>query len=96
MIKVVATLSIKPNEVDTFLTLAKKIVAATLEADGGCRSYSLCEDVNAVNTFAFIEEWESQTALDAHMQSTHFVELFPKISELTTEPSAISILKTRI
>jgi quinol monooxygenase YgiN len=58
----------------------------------GCISYDLCEDIDNPNILTFIEKWEDKMSLDAHMKTTHFVEIVPKLKDLR-ESSELSIYK---
>ena len=66
MIGVYAGLSVKPEHVEEFL---EPLVTASRKDEGNV-SY----DFGTVSEteFAFIERWESQALLDAHMATEHF------------------------
>ena len=93
MIKVTASEYIKPECIDEFLAIVKELVEKTNALDVGCVRYELCRDVSDPLHFLMIEEWEDQASLDAHMKSTHFVELIPKLGGLTAKPSALTVLE---
>lgn len=69
MIGVYAGVSVKPEHVEEFLATVGALVEASRQ-DKGNVSY----DFGAVSEreFAFIERWESQDLLDAHMATDHF------------------------
>jgi quinol monooxygenase YgiN len=54
----------------TFVRLGQTLVAAS-RADQGCMHYALYEDVEVDNDFVFVEEWESQEALERHLAMPH-------------------------
>jgi quinol monooxygenase YgiN len=89
MIKVVAQFFIKNGEVEKALALAKELVLETRK-EKGCISYELCQSLGKDTHIAFIEEWESQAALDVHFQAPHFVNLVPKLQALTEEEAVIT------
>ena len=93
MTKVVAKQIVKANQIDNFISIAKELVAATLQEEG-CISYALCQGTDDDKVLTFIEEWQDQATLDKHLASKHFTELFPKLTELVEEPSEITIYKT--
>ncbi|MDR0839321.1 MAG: antibiotic biosynthesis monooxygenase [Oscillospiraceae bacterium] len=92
-IKVVANDYIAADKVETYLALAKQIVAKTNANDKGCISYQLYSDINDPVHFAMIEEWEDQESLDAHMKSPHFVELIPQLGACSAKEGGIAIYK---
>lgn len=70
MIKVVATMEVKEGALDFVKSEIKKLVVATRQEEG-CISYTGCVSTNTPNTICFVEEWESQTHIDAHFESAH-------------------------
>lgn len=44
-------------------------------AEAGCRSYVAHRDLKTAGQYVFVESWESQAALDAHMQTPHLKAL---------------------
>lgn len=62
---VVATLTAKPDSVDTVREVLKKTVAA-VHSEAGCEFYSLHE---AGEKFIFVEQWADKAALDTHNTS---------------------------
>lgn len=55
-------------------------VARASRADAGCISYRLYEDTESANDFVFIEEWESDDALQQHFATAHVREFMRAIS----------------
>jgi len=82
VLKVVAKMNIASDEEDAVVELAEELVASTL-CEEGCISYNFCHEVdeNVDDSFAMMETWESQEALDKHMQSEHFTRLLPQIQQ---------------
>jgi quinol monooxygenase YgiN len=76
MVKVVATCYLKEEKVQEYLELAKEIRVETVK-EKGCKEYILYRDKEDQNVFSFIEEWETQEDLDAHMKSEHFERIIP-------------------
>jgi quinol monooxygenase YgiN len=56
-----------------FLRLGRTLVAAS-RAEAGCMHYALHEDVDDDDDFVFVEEWESQEALERHLAMPHIAE----------------------
>ena len=61
MTKVVAKQIVKENQIDNFISIAKELVAATLQEEG-CISYALCQGTDDDKVLTFIEEWQNQEA----------------------------------
>lgn len=91
MIKIVAKQTVKPDEIDSFITLAKKLVEETHKSDAGCTHYDLFQDSKDSQILTFIEDWENQEVLDKHMSAKHFTEIFPQLGELCEKPGEINI-----
>ena len=81
MIKIVAKMPVKENEVETFKTIAKELVAKSVEEEGNI-SYSINVSAADPHLFAFIEFWKDQAAIDIHNNTEHFTGLFPKLAAL--------------
>jgi quinol monooxygenase YgiN len=92
MIKVVARAAVKSDKVEDYIKLASQLAAETRK-ETGCISYELCQDIKNSTILTFIEEWESQEALDKHMKSKHFVEIVPKMGQLREGDSEVNIYK---
>ena len=90
MITIVAKQTVKQDKIDSFLSVAKKLVEETLRSDAGCIRYGLFQDSENPGILTFIEEWENQEALDKHMASGHFTELFPQLGEFLEKPTEIN------
>jgi quinol monooxygenase YgiN len=48
----------------------------------GCLFYALHRDMNDSLLFVLVEGWASKEALDAHVNSPHFLKEFPLLSSL--------------
>jgi quinol monooxygenase YgiN len=91
MIKVVAKVTLKPEHIETFKSLVPELVAETRKEEG-CIAYQLLNDVNEAHVFAFIEEWENDARLQAHMNSAHFKTIFPQIAALLEKDPEVSVM----
>lgn len=69
-VHVVLLVKAKPDQIEALRTLLAALVAPT-QAEEGCISYELFHNRADPTDFAFIEEWTSHAALDAHMQTRH-------------------------
>jgi quinol monooxygenase YgiN len=93
MVKVTAVCYVKEECLEEFLTIAKELVEKTNTLDKGCIEYYLYKDVNDSLHYIMLEEWESRSALDEHMEAQHFLDLVPKLGELTSKPIELTILE---
>ena len=90
MIKVIAKQFIRDGKVEEFKKVVTVLLAETKKEEG-CIAYQLFQDLNNNDIFTFIEEWQSQEALQSHMKSKHFVEAMPKLNELREKDSEINV-----
>ena len=58
-----------------------KVYKYTHANDEGCIQYDLHSDEDDKYSFVFVETWENQEALDAHMQTEHFLKFVRKAAE---------------
>ena len=93
MVKVTAVNIVKAGCVEDFLAVAKELVEKTNALDKGCIKYELCKNLNDPLCYVMLEDWEDQASLDGHMSAKHFVELIPKMVDLSSQPTAITILE---
>jgi quinol monooxygenase YgiN len=63
-------------------------IAAAL-AQAGCAAYSYSVDLVDPNLLHVTEEWSSEEAIDAHMQSPHVAALFAALGTATIESTRI-------
>src|SRR5271169_788939 len=92
-VRVIARSVARKGKEDQLRALLQGMLTPT-RAEPGCRLYELYES-DSRGRFYFYEEWESQTALDQHVATPHFMHLEQGIGELVAEPFEVNIL-TRI
>ena len=61
-------------------------VAAASRTEAGCVSYRLYEDTEIRNEFVFVEEWESNEALQRHFATPHVQEFMHEIPATIVAP----------
>jgi quinol monooxygenase YgiN len=61
-------------------------VARASRAEEGCLSYRVYEDTELDNEFVFVEEWESQQALERHFGTPHIAEFMRAIPATVAAP----------
>ena len=54
-------------------------VASASRQEPGCINYQVCQDTEDQDAFVFVEEWESEEALQAHFGSPHIAEFMAAI-----------------
>ncbi len=81
MISVYAKNVVSTDHVDEFIETAKELVEKTNQ-EKGCIQYELNRCIEEKNVLAFIEKWEDQASLDAHMKSEHFTRIVPQLGKL--------------
>ena len=87
MIHVIATIELKPNCRDAYLTVLKANVP-NVKAEAGCLAYEPSLDIDSglpaqgavrENVVTIIEAWESLEALDAHIKTPHMDTFFKNV-----------------
>lgn len=91
-IRVVAKSYVKPEKVQEFMGLCKNLVEATLKEEG-CIDYGLHQELDNPEILTFLEEWKDEKSLDKHLNSNHFKEIFPLISECLEKETEVDIYK---
>lgn len=69
-LRVVAHLTSKPETIDETRAALEAFVTPT-RAEAGCIVYELMQNNADPTDFTFVEEWESDETLDAHLASPH-------------------------
>ena len=90
MIIVNASLPVKKEKIDEAIKQAETLINASRQHEGNI-SYNLYRDV-LDDSLMFIEKWESQEALQAHMQTPEFVEFGENIKEYLTGELDIKLI----
>ncbi|MEU4207691.1 putative quinol monooxygenase [Rothia terrae] len=71
MIGVRAAIEVNPDNIQEFIAIAQELVEASRQETTNI-SYDFGKLAGSETSFAFIERWEDQKALDQHMQTSHF------------------------
>ena len=83
-LKIIASLTILDEADEVMIVNAlHTLVNATREEEGNL-SYDLYCDINNPLTYIFIEEWESENAIDKHNASPHFLHFVDAVREKVT------------
>lgn len=70
-VKVIAFVSVKPGQEDSFVAAARDCIAAS-RAEPGVLHYDLWQEVNGERRFVFNKLYVDDAAVEAHMASDHF------------------------
>ena len=81
MYKIVARLSVKKDKIEEFKETAKELIQKS-SAEEGNVFYTLNQDTQDEQKFAFIECWKDEEAMKIHGASEHFTRIFPILSEM--------------
>jgi quinol monooxygenase YgiN len=87
-LRVVAVLPAKPDRVDEVREILKSLIGPT-RAESGCITYELLQNNADPAEFTFVEEWESDAALDAHLATAHIQTGLEKVTPLLAGPPDI-------
>lgn len=85
-VRVLARVIALPDKVEEAKTVLLSLIRPTRQ-EPGCIRYELWQERENRTNFNWVEEWESQVALDQHLTSAHFQEANSKLASLlATEP----------
>lgn len=94
-IRVVAKCHVKPEKVQEFIDMCKKLVDES-EKEEGCIEYGLYQELGNPEILTMLEEWRDESSLDEHMKSNHFREIFPLFSECLVKETEVGIYKKKL
>ena len=87
-LRVVARIKASRNNVSAVRKLLSGLVEPTRK-ESGCVTYQLLQNRKDPTDFTFVEEWQDDSAFDAHLSSDHIQEALPKLESITAEPPDI-------
>lgn len=90
MVTVTAKFIVDLNNIEEFITLSKELIKNT-RIEKGCIKYELYQDNKEINVFSIIEEWSDNDVLEMHLNSSHFLEIIPRLQTLTIQPIEINV-----
>ena len=86
MIVVVGRVSSDAHKRAELIAVAQRLAAASREEDG-CLGYRFYADTEQPEDFIFVEEWESEEALQRHFATPHIAEFMRAVpATLTAAP----------
>jgi quinol monooxygenase YgiN len=85
-IRVVARVIALPDKVEEVKSILMGLIEPTRQEEG-CIAYELLHNHQDPTDFTFVEEWESQALLNAHLASEHIAQASSQLSGLiASEP----------
>ncbi len=89
MIVIHASIPIDPDRRDEALDLVKEL-AESSRAEEGIINYRATTDVNDPNVLRFIEQYKSEAAVEAHLETEHFKSFEEALPDLIAgEPEVL-------
>jgi quinol monooxygenase YgiN len=85
---VVAHVTAKPDKIAAAKAMMQGLLEPTRK-EAGCIKYVMLENNADPARFVFVEEWESEAALEAHLKAPHIAAAFERIPELLEGPPEI-------
>jgi quinol monooxygenase YgiN len=82
---VIAMLRARPGCEPELRELALGLIGPT-RAEEGCLRYELVEDPEDPANFTFVETWQSEAHLEAHLRTPHLVHARKRYDELLERP----------
>ncbi|TCP90092.1 quinol monooxygenase YgiN [Cricetibacter osteomyelitidis] len=92
MIAVYALANVKADKTAEFEQLIQPLITASRH-DQGCISYVCGKVQGRENQYAFIEQWQTATDLELHMQQPHFTQAAQQFEALLSQPLNISLIE---
>ncbi len=80
-VRVVARIVARSGKVEELRAVLQGLVDPT-RREPGCVTYELLQNKMDPTDFTFVEEWRSEEALDAHLQSPHLQEARLRLPDL--------------
>ncbi|MCZ6835961.1 MAG: putative quinol monooxygenase [Planctomycetota bacterium] len=77
---VVAHFSAKSEAIEKVKDLLSGLLVPTNQEEG-CLRYELLQSKDSPTDFTFVEEWTSDAALDAHLQTDHILSVLGEIPQ---------------
>ncbi len=92
IVKVVAHLTAHKEKVAEMIQVLTAAIPAT-RLEQGCIAYDLFQNTADASQFTFVEEWENNDCLGAHLTSPNFQELSGKLGSLRAAAPDIRVFK---
>ncbi len=80
-VRVLARITARPDKIEELTSILRCLVRETRK-ENGCISYQLLQNKADPGDFTFVEEWESDSAIDTHFITAHVQDTFSKVASL--------------
>jgi quinol monooxygenase YgiN len=80
-LRVVARIIARPDSIDGVRSCLSDLIEPTRK-EPGCISYELLQNKSDPSDFTFVEEWESDDAMDAHLKTDHLQKAISRVTGL--------------
>lgn len=80
-VRVIARITAQPGKEAELESILRALITPTRQ-EAGCISYQLLRHQSDVTEFTFVEEWQSDAAIDAHFETPHLQNALAQASEL--------------
>jgi len=87
-VRVVAHVTSLPDKIEETKALLMGLIAPTRK-EAACITYELLQNNADPAQFTFVEEWESETALEEHLKTPHLAAAFARMPALMAGPPDI-------
>jgi len=94
-IRVVAKNQVKPEKIQEFMDLCEKLVEGSIK-EKGCIEYGVYQELENSGILTMLEEWKDESSLDEHLNSSHFREIFPLLSECLEKDTEINVYRKKL
>ena len=81
MIHILASFKVKNDKLSDFISLCNELIEKSRK-EKGCISYHLQQNTEKENHLVFVEEWESNEAIEQHTASRHFTRIVPLLVKM--------------
>jgi quinol monooxygenase YgiN len=86
MIVVTARAQVPPEHRERFIAVATEMCTAS-RADDGCLGYRFYADLEQVDRYIILEEWENDAALQAHFGQPHTARFLTDLTAILAAPA---------
>ena len=90
MVIVLASVTLKPGQVDDALALSQQHVARS-RAEPGCLAHAVHRDSEDAQRLVFVERWADRAALAAHFQLPASRQFVKALSALASTPPQMAL-----
>lgn len=88
MIVVIGRVRSDAEKREALIEVGQTVAAASRE-EPGCISYRLYEDTELENEFVFVEEWDSEEALQQHFRTPHIRDFMGAVTATIVAPPEV-------